>query len=133
MSERDLRDELEQLHGELAALERALAVPDSEQLAQERSALLAERDAERAAVSDLERQLDEARARIAQREQELPALESSLREARAEIARLEPLGDPLAESRANWESATPRAPAGCAFGLWGVVAAGAALAVEWWR
>jgi hypothetical protein len=130
MSDRELRDEIEVLYGQLKH-ERAIAdAPQDAELAKARTALqneiaeLKERklalEARRAELDSLkrERQLDTSKAR------------HTLSRARSVISNLQPLGDPLAESRSNWE-VQPDANPGCAVGVWVIACVGLS-ALGWW-
>lgn len=110
MSDRELREDLERLHAELDVARRESAL-------NEEIAKLEER-------RDLARERIAAAARsLAEDEAELSRVRASTKDARRQIAALEPLGDPLAVSRSNWE--TQSAQGGCLqFVLFG--------ALVWW-
>jgi chromosome segregation ATPase len=126
MSERELRDRVEVLYDELKKLRAELEVPESTAFAPERARLDEELAAleQRAShlvlrIPQLQRELREARSAA-------DAAESELGDVRSDIAAREPLGNPLAESRANWEQTTEP---GCAV----VVLTGVFAALVLWR
>ncbi|MDP1830230.1 MAG: hypothetical protein Q8L48_43600 [Archangium sp.] len=128
MSDRELRDEVEALFGELKREREKTETPLEGELAAARTSLLAEvaRLTEREVA--LRQQLEVLRAQKKDREVETRRARGELDDARAEIARREPLGNPLQASRSNWETADQP---GCAIGLW-VMLCVAMSAMGWW-
>jgi chromosome segregation ATPase len=127
MSDRELRDEVEALFGELKRERQRTEAPLDAELAAARTAFTTE-------IAGLTAQAQALREKVAalgtQRkthEEETRTAKAQLEEARAEIARREPLGNPLSESRSNWETGDP----GCAIGLW-VMLCVAMSAMGWW-
>lgn len=128
MSDRELRDEVEALFGELKLERQKADAPLAAELASARTALLDE-------IAALSERSQKLRVRfenlvIHQQtlERETAEAKDSLAVSRAEISKRQPLGDPLQESVSNWE--THREP-GCAVGLW-VVLCVALSAAGWW-
>lgn len=130
MGDRELRDEIEVLYGQLKA-ERAKAdAPQDEVLARARTALkdeLAELTERR---KTLEARLAELQTLRRERKRETATAKSELADARSEIAEREPLGNPLAESRSNWELEPDTNP-GCAPAVL-LLAGGALSTLAWW-
>lgn len=127
MTERALRDELEALHAAILQERARLAAPAHEELSQTRAALQAE-------IATLTERLTAAGSQRAAREEKTRTRLEETRDARKELARAraeisdrQPLGDPLAESRSNWED--PRA--GCGVGLL-VMLSFVTAAAGWW-
>lgn len=129
MSDRELRDEIEVLYGQLKA-ERAKAdAPLAEELAKARQALVTEVAELKVRKQRLRERLEE----LARLEDELEtgtaAAKRELSKARSEIAARQPLGNPLDESYSNWE--TPAQNGGCAMGVV-LLTCGALSALGWW-
>lgn len=129
MSDRELRDEIEVLYGELKATRAMAGAPVAEELAQARTELQHEileltgrRRALRARLEELERLK-------ADREAETATAKGELAKARASIAQRQPLGNPLAETYSSWEQAGPHG--GCAVGVWIFACVGLS-ALGWW-
>lgn len=126
MTERALRDELEALHAAILQERARLAAPAHEELSQTRAALQAEIATltERLTTAVSQRTAREEKTRL--RREETKAARQELAEARAEIGDRQPLGDPLAESRSNWED--PKA--GCGIAM--LVMLSFVTAAGWW-
>jgi chromosome segregation ATPase len=129
MSDRELRDEIEVLYGELKQVRAQTDAPMSEELAKARTALQQEIETLTERKRDLKERLEELRQRKSDWESETTLARRKLSSLRDEIASRQPLGDPLGESRSNWE--TPTDQSGCAAGVW-VVLCVAATAAAWW-
>lgn len=127
MSERALRDELEALHAAILEERAKLSVPIDTELSEARSTLQAEVTSLTARLTALvaEREAREELTRV--RKEETSAARDELQAARREIGSREPLGDPLQESRSNWETSAP----GCAVGMLAMLTF-AALVAGWW-
>lgn len=131
MSDRELRDQVETLYDELKKLRAELEVSEVDALAAARKQLNDE-------VSTLEEREVELRLRIPTLENDLQrtrvaadGAERNLRQARGAVSSREDLGNPLAESRSNWEDQSQ--PAGCNLGiLLFATFAALALAAGWW-
>ncbi len=131
MSDRELRDEIEVLYGQLKQ-ERAIADARlDEELAKARTALQNE-------IAELKDRKIALKARLAEleslkpaRERETSKAKRELSKARSEIAERQPLGDPLAESRSNWEVPADPNSSGCAVGVWVILCFGMS-ALGWW-
>lgn len=128
MTDRALRDEIELLHAELQAARAKLEEPAERELAVERTALINEVEALRHRVPELKTRIKETKALLITRAEEAAQAEGELADARARVAGREPLGDPLAESKANWE----RADSGCGVALLAMVLMVALAALELW-
>ena len=127
MSDRELRDEVEALFGELKAERRKVEAPLEAELAHARTALLTEITELTARATSLRERLEVLSSTGKLHEQETNAARSQLEAARAEIARREPLGNPLEASKSNWETSEP----GCAMGLWIILCVASSVAA-WW-
>ena len=127
MSERALRDEIEALHAAILEERAKLAVPVDAELSRARSSLQAEVETLTARLRTLVDQREALEDQTNVRRQEAMEARAELEAARAEIGSREPLGDPLQESRSNWETSRP----GCAVGMLALLT-GAALAAGWW-
>lgn len=131
MSDRELRDEIEVLYGQLKH-ERAIAdAPLDEELAKARTALQNEIAELKDRKLALEARIAELEALKPNRERETSKAKRELSKARSEIAERQPLGDPLAESRSNWERPADPNSSGCAVGVWVILCVGMS-ALGWW-
>ena len=128
MSERALRDEIEGLHAAILSERAKLSVPVDQVLSETRSALLAEVASLTLRAAELADKLSALEEQTRTRQWETKEARSALSDARSEISSLEPLGNPLKESRSNWEDP---ATAGCAMGVLALVV-GATAAAGWW-
>lgn len=128
MSERALRDEIEALHAAILAERAKLSVPVEQELSEARTALQAEVESLTQRADELADKLSALEEKTRTRERETKEARSELSDARSEISSLEPLGNPLKESRSNWED--PQT-AGCAMGILALVV-GATAAAGWW-
>lgn len=128
MSDRALRDEVEALFGELKREREKTGTPLEVELATARTSLLTEIEELTEREKALASKLEALEVMKKQRELETRVATSELDDARAEIARRQPLGNPLEASKSNWETADQP---GCAIGLW-VVLGVAMSALGWW-
>lgn len=129
MSDRELRDEIEVLYGQLKA-ERAKAdAPLAEELAKARQALVTEVAELKVRKQSLRERLEELSRLKDELETGTAAARRELSKARSEIAARQPLGNPLHESYSNWE--TPAQNGGCAMGVV-LLTCGAVSALGWW-
>lgn len=128
MSDRALRDEVEALFGALKLEREKTQTPLEAELAAGRTSLLTEVEALTAREKALSSKLEALEATKKHRELETRVARKELDDARAEIARREPLGNPLEASKSNWETADQP---GCAIGVW-VVLGVAMSALGWW-
>ena len=128
MSERALRDQIEELHAAILAERAKLSVPVDQELSETRAALQAEVASLTQRSDELADQVSALEAQTRTREWETKQARSELSDARSEISSLEPLGNPLKESRSNWEDPET---AGCAMGVLALVV-GATAAAGWW-
>jgi chromosome segregation ATPase len=126
MSDRELRDEVEALFGELKRERQKVEAPLDVELAHARTALITEIAELTTRAQTLRERREALGTQREDHERETRVARAQLAEARAEIARREPLGNPLTESRSNWETGEP----GCAVGLWLVLCVGSGAA--WW-
>lgn len=107
-TDRELRDEVEALSARLRdarlALDEASSVSGgAARLRDLRSRL----EVARRTKAALEQQASAAAERLALLRGELAKSKAALEEARAQIGNIEPLGDPLAETPANWQQNGP--------------------------
>jgi hypothetical protein len=131
MSERELRDRVEALYDELKKVRAELEVPEHQTTAATRTTLLEEIAALEAREAELIERLPELMKKIKFTRQAADVAEKNLREARSRVAEREDLGNPLAESRSNWEDQSQ--PPGCNLGvLLFATFAALALAAGWW-
>ena len=128
MSDRALRDEVEALFGALKLEREKTQTPLEAELAAGRTSLLTEVEALTAREKALSSKLEALEATKKHRELETRVARKELDDARAEIARREPLGNPLEASKSNWETADQP---GSAIGVW-VVLGVAMSALGWW-
>jgi chromosome segregation ATPase len=127
VTDRALRDEIETLFAELKRERARLEVPEAAELAEAHARLTAEVERLTSRARALTEHREALHAQLSQRELETHRAQAELEETRAEIARAEPLGNPLTESRSNWE----QGEAGCAIGVWVFLCVGLA-AAGWW-
>lgn len=127
MSDRELRDEVEALFGALKRERQKTEAPLEPELAAARAALTTELAALTARAQALRQKIVTLGTLRETRQNETSTAKAELAAARAEISRREPLGNPLTESRSNWEIGEP----GCAVGAW-VVLSVALSAMGWW-
>lgn len=125
MSARALRDEIEALHSAILAERAKLAVPIEAELRPARAALQAEVEELFRRVSELARETARLEEQTRLRKQLTKMARADLSSARSEIGSREPLGNPLEESRSNWEDPT----AGCGIGVLVLLSSAA---VTWW-
>lgn len=127
MGDRELRDEIEGLFGELKLERQKAQAPLAAELATARTALLTEIAALPERARALRQRIEHLVIHQQNLERETAQAKDSLAVSRAQISRLQPLGDPLQESRSNWEKKEP----GCAAGVWLVLCV-ALSAAGWW-
>lgn len=127
MGDRELRDEIEGLFGELKLERQKADAPLAAELATARTALLTEIAALPERARALRQRIEHLVIHQQNLERETAQAKDSLAVSRAQISRLQPLGDPLQESRSNWETKEP----GCAAGVWLVLCV-ALSAAGWW-
>ncbi len=127
MGDRELRDEVEALFSELKLERQKADAPLAAELATARTALLTEIAALTSRAQSLRELIDHLGVHQQNLARETAEAKDSLAVSRAQISRLQPLGDPLEESRSNWETKEP----GCAVGVWLVLCV-ALSAAGWW-
>jgi chromosome segregation ATPase len=131
MSDRELRDRVEALYDQLKQVRAELEVPETEELVATRTRVLGEIAALEARSTQLIRRLPQLAESIEFARDAADEAEKELRKARAAVAAREDLGNPLAESRSNWEDQSE--PPGCNLGvLLFATFAALALAAGWW-